>query len=137
MLLLLPSCSHTILHLPLYLSLSFSHCITANQRELVSDFLRKAKQLEYLINSLPSSSTTDQEDETEFNELEKEMREVNGEYEEALRVAGELSLGFGGRKRKGGEADAVFGWVGAEGLHAEIQASLRQALDARTIPPPS
>ncbi|ORY80735.1 hypothetical protein BCR35DRAFT_352494 [Leucosporidium creatinivorum] len=84
----------------------------ANQRELVSDFLRKAKQLEYLITSLPTSSaTTEQEDEAEFEELEKEMQSVNREYEEALKVA--------------------------EGLHAEIQSSLREALDARTIPPPS
>jgi hypothetical protein len=76
-------------------------CITANQRELVSDFLRKAKQLEYLITSLPSStSSAEQEDEAEFEDLEKEMKEVNGEYEEALKVAGEFCFCLGGREKR-------------------------------------
>lgn len=69
----------------------------ANQQELVSDFLRKAKQLEYLIQSLPSSSSSSADpsavsaaEEAELEELEKEMQGVNTEYEEALGVAGTL-----------------------------------------------
>lgn len=110
----------------------------ANQRELVSDFLRKAKQLEYLITSLPSSTSPEgQDDEAEFEELEREMQNVNKEYEEALQVAGEFGLGFGAEEGHDQEGKLT-GFVPscAEGLHAEIQSSLRQALDARTIPPP-
>lgn len=46
--------------LPMYLkvrrklfSLPFADCLAANQRELVEDLITKAKQVEYLINSLP------------------------------------------------------------------------------------
>lgn len=69
----------------------------ANKKELVADFLRKAKQLEYLISVLPASSNGPDEsaemssdDDKEFAELETEMRAVNEEYLEALTVAGKL-----------------------------------------------
>ncbi|KAM0754713.1 hypothetical protein T439DRAFT_377147 [Meredithblackwellia eburnea MCA 4105] len=79
-----------------------------NQKELVGDFLRKAKQLEYLIASLP----TPQEDDTEadLEELQKESEEVNREYEEALLVA--------------------------EELHLQLKESLKAALDARAAQKP-
>jgi hypothetical protein len=71
----------------------------ANQVELVDDFLRKAKQLEYLISILPSSSdsttspdtaTTGEDDDEDLVELEKEMKLVNEEYLDALATAGTL-----------------------------------------------
>lgn len=58
----------------------------ANGKELVADFLRKAKQLEHLISVLPSPPD---EAETDLEELEREMASVNEEYLEALGVAGE------------------------------------------------
>ncbi|GAA6003551.1 hypothetical protein JCM10207_000385 [Rhodosporidiobolus poonsookiae] len=100
----------------------------ANRKELVSDFLRKAKQLEFLIDALPASSSSSSsdpasssgagagtgepstagtaDDEREFAELEEEMQRVNGEYEEAL--------------------------AEAEELHRQLQTSLQGVLDART-----
>jgi hypothetical protein len=71
---------------------------TANRKELVTDFLRKAKQLEFLIEALPSLASGEgdaasgtKEDEREFEELEREMKVVNEEYEEALGEAGAFS----------------------------------------------
>ncbi|GEM09014.1 mediator complex, subunit Med21 protein [Rhodotorula toruloides] len=84
----------------------------ANRKELVHDFLLKAKQLEFLISSLPStppgpaSSPEGEEDSPEFEALEGEMRRVNGEYLDAL-----------------GEA---------ESLHAQLQASLAGILETRS-----
>lgn len=104
---------------------------TANQRELVSDFLRKAKQLEYLIASLPSTSGTDEEEQAEFEELENEMQAVNAEYLEALGVAGELGFPLSALMLLTDRSNVT------EQLHEEIQISLRNALDARTIPPPT
>ncbi|GAA6008234.1 Srb7p [Rhodotorula paludigena] len=103
----------------------------ANQKELVTDFLRKAKQLEYLIDALPSSApppppsaTTsagpsaagmaeEEHDEAEFLALENEMQAVNDEYLEAL-----------------GQAEA---------LHSQLQASLHGILESRSgaAPAPS
>ncbi|GAA5835441.1 hypothetical protein JCM5353_000143 [Sporobolomyces roseus] len=63
----------------------------ANRKELVGDFLRKAKQLEYLIDSLPSPpspSTTNTEDkDQDLVELEQEMQAANKDYLEALEEA--------------------------------------------------
>ncbi|BGP68039.1 hypothetical protein NBRC10513v2_001366 [Rhodotorula toruloides] len=84
----------------------------ANRKELVHDFLLKAKQLELLISSLPStppgptSPEGEGNDAEEFEELEREVRSVNGEYLEAL-----------------GEA---------ESLHAQLQASLAGVLETRS-----
>ncbi|GJN88133.1 hypothetical protein Rhopal_001089-T1 [Rhodotorula paludigena] len=102
----------------------------ANQKELVTDFLRKAKQLEYLIDALPSSApppppaTTpagpsaagpaeDEHDDAEFRALEEEMQAVNDEYLDAL-----------------GQAEA---------LHSQLQASLHGILESRSgaAPAPS
>ena len=90
---------------------------TENTRELVTDFLRKAKQLEYLISVLPSGATPASNerpqagsgqsshiegtadtngdadaDEREFEELQKEMLEVNQEYLTAVEEAGQSCL---------------------------------------------
>lgn len=61
----------------------------------MSDFLRKAKQLEYLIDALPSSPPAPtaaaegtQADDDDFRQLEDEMQQVNTEYLEALGQAG-------------------------------------------------
>ncbi|BGP37542.1 hypothetical protein JCM10450v2_001457 [Rhodotorula kratochvilovae] len=87
----------------------------ANRKELVSDFLRKAKQLEFLIDALPSSAPapsvaeSTQDDDDEFRQLEDEMQAVNKEYLEAL-----------------GQA---------ESLHAQLQASLHGVLESRSSAP--
>jgi len=77
----------------------------ASKAELVTDFLRKAKQLEYLISVLPTP-TGDEGSEDDLQELQKEMEEVNAEYLEAV--------------------------SGAEALHKRLTDSLRAALEART-----
>ncbi|SCV72637.1 BQ2448_4174 [Microbotryum intermedium] len=96
------------------------HVFQENTNELVADFIRKAKQLEYLIAVLPTSSTsqdlpdssgTNAQGDPEFEQLEKEIQQSNREYLEALQVA--------------------------ETLYAQIQASLKAALATRTIPPPA
>ena len=70
-----------------------------NTKELVQDFLRKAKELEYLITSLPSpppptsttststTTTTGEEEDKELEELQAELEGVNREYKEAVSVA--------------------------------------------------
>lgn len=64
----------------------------ANRKELVTDFLRKAKQLEYLIDSLPSPPSQDElETEYDLAQLETEAQETNREYLLALEEAGESS----------------------------------------------
>ncbi|GAA5847959.1 hypothetical protein JCM3766R1_005920 [Sporobolomyces carnicolor] len=60
----------------------------ANRKELVTDFLRKAKQLEYLIDSLPSPPSQDElETEHDLAQLETEAQETNREYLLALEEA--------------------------------------------------
>ncbi|GAA5974882.1 hypothetical protein JCM11641_008410 [Rhodosporidiobolus odoratus] len=80
------------------------HTFADNQKELVDDFLRKAKQLEFLIEALPDDSTqaaatlkdggvvaqSEETDDAEFEELEKEMKRVNDEYEGVLGEAEQL-----------------------------------------------
>ncbi|KAK4053417.1 hypothetical protein OIV83_001582 [Microbotryomycetes sp. JL201] len=68
-----------------------------NTKELVADFLRKAKQLEYLISVLPTTpvgateaqaaSDISPEEEAEFRELQTEIETVNREYLAALSEA--------------------------------------------------
>ncbi|TKA53426.1 hypothetical protein B0A53_04412 [Rhodotorula sp. CCFEE 5036] len=79
-----------------------------NRKELVGDFLRKAKQLEYLISVLPSSppppppasadpaapppqngTGTGDGDEADFARLEQELQSANDEYLDALQQAGD------------------------------------------------
>jgi len=62
--------------------------MTANRKELVGDFLRKAKQLEYLIDSLPSPPEENEDKDQDLVELEKEMQGANKEYLDALEEAG-------------------------------------------------
>lgn len=96
-----------------------------NRKELVGDFLRKAKQLEYLISVLPSppapppatdsaappqnGTGTGDGDEAEFARLEQELQSVNDEYLDALQQA--------------------------ETLHAQLQTSLQGILESRTQSP--
>jgi len=61
----------------------------------VGDFLRKAKQLEYLITVLPTPPPTPPNEarpadgsDPEFEELERELKQANEEYLDALSVAG-------------------------------------------------
>ncbi|KAG0655229.1 hypothetical protein C6P46_001095 [Rhodotorula mucilaginosa] len=73
-----------------------------NRKELVGDFLRKAKQLEYLISVLPSpppppsaapppqnGTGAGDSDEAEFARLEQELQSANDEYLDALQQAGD------------------------------------------------
>ncbi|KAL8290313.1 hypothetical protein RQP46_002571 [Phenoliferia psychrophenolica] len=82
-----------------------------NQKELVGDFLRKAKQLEYLISALPTPPVDLDDDEQDLEDLEREMSEVNAEYLDALAVA--------------------------EDLHQQLSVSLHAALSTKSTPPPA
>ncbi|GAA5887886.1 hypothetical protein JCM16303_007371 [Sporobolomyces ruberrimus] len=64
----------------------------ANRKELVTDLLRKAKQLEYLIDSLPSptSAQGDPTTDRDLANLETETQAVNQEYLAALSEAESL-----------------------------------------------
>ncbi|GAA6055426.1 hypothetical protein JCM3770_006988 [Rhodotorula araucariae] len=85
----------------------------ANRKELVSDFLRKAKQLEFLIDALPASAPAlsaargTKDDDDEFRQLEDEMQAVNKEYLDVL--------------------------AQAEALHSQLQSSLHAALESRSV----
>jgi len=61
----------------------------ANRRELVTDLMRKAKQLEYLVSALPNPPSTN-DFANVFAELEAESEIVNREYASALDEAEEL-----------------------------------------------
>ncbi|KAK4691130.1 mediator of RNA polymerase II transcription subunit 21, partial [Phenoliferia sp. Uapishka_3] len=80
---------------------------TESTKELVADFLRKSKQLEYLIASLPTTPATggEEDDEADLQELQKEMEEGNRQYLESLGVV--------------------------EELHERLEGSLREALEGR------
>ncbi|GAA5930157.1 hypothetical protein JCM1841_000479 [Sporobolomyces salmonicolor] len=81
----------------------------ANRKELVGDFLKKAKQLEYLIEQLPSPVSEEEvATEKDVAALEHEMQQVNQEYLEALQEA--------------------------EILHSQLSASLQGVLESRTTP---
>ncbi|KAI5475951.1 hypothetical protein MNV49_000558 [Pseudohyphozyma bogoriensis] len=87
----------------------------ANAKEMVGDFTRKAKQLEYLISVLPAappptSNPTADEDE-DLEALQKEMMEVNDDYLVAL--------------------------AEAEELQSQLSTALRKALEQRTLPVPT
>ncbi|KAF9257761.1 hypothetical protein L218DRAFT_1005800 [Marasmius fiardii PR-910] len=55
----------------------------ANKQELVADLIVKAKQVEYLINSLPEPEA-EEEQARRLQVLEKEMQEANAEYIRAV-----------------------------------------------------
>ncbi|KAG8902645.1 hypothetical protein FRB99_004297 [Tulasnella sp. 403] len=60
----------------------------SNQKELVADFVNKAKQIEVLINSLPPPDTSDNQTER-LHQIEAEMKIANDEYKQALQRASE------------------------------------------------
>ncbi|KAJ4481197.1 hypothetical protein J3R30DRAFT_3465042 [Lentinula aciculospora] len=55
----------------------------ANKKELVTDLIRKAKQVEYLINSLPEPEREEIQAQR-LQQLEDEMQLVNAEYIQAV-----------------------------------------------------
>jgi len=61
----------------------------ANQKELVTDLIVKAKQIEYLINSLPEPEP-EEEQAKRLQELEDEMTTANAEYIRAVNRAKDL-----------------------------------------------
>ncbi|KIM38970.1 hypothetical protein M413DRAFT_75173 [Hebeloma cylindrosporum] len=61
----------------------------ANQKELVTDLIVKAKQIEYLINSLPEPEPEEQQAKR-LQELEDEMQIANAQYIRAVNRAKDL-----------------------------------------------
>ncbi|KAJ3727881.1 hypothetical protein EV361DRAFT_882798 [Lentinula raphanica] len=55
----------------------------ANKKELVTDLIRKAKQVEYLINSLPEPEPEELQAER-LQRLEEEMQVANADYIQAM-----------------------------------------------------
>lgn len=125
---------------------------TANRKELVTDFLRKAKQLEFLIEALPSLASGGEggeemaangmkEDEEESEELEREMSEVNREYEEALGEAGACfffspfsSLPSLPHLKHFFRLNESLTSHRPETLHRQLETSLRGVLETRSNP---
>lgn len=60
-----------------------------NKRELVADLVRKAKQIELIIESLPAPEP-EQAQAARFEQLEQEMQKVNEEYQAAVERAKRL-----------------------------------------------
>jgi mediator of RNA polymerase II transcription subunit 21 len=58
----------------------------ANKRELVADLVRKAKQLEFLINSLPEPEPIEVQQQR-LQQLEDEMTTANQDYLAAVQRA--------------------------------------------------
>jgi len=61
----------------------------ANQKELVTDLIVKAKQIEYLINSLPEPEP-EEEQAQRLQALEDEMTQANADYIRAVNRAKDL-----------------------------------------------
>jgi mediator of RNA polymerase II transcription subunit 21 len=61
-----------------------------SQQELVQDIVKKAKQIELLIDNLPGIRNTEQEQLDMIKELNKEMHEANIEYLKAVEDAESL-----------------------------------------------
>ncbi|KAA1100661.1 hypothetical protein PGTUg99_012499 [Puccinia graminis f. sp. tritici] len=101
-----------------------------NCEELVQDFLRKAKQIQYLISILPphhnqqkpTKTTTATTTTTEEEEQEQEQEEDQDDSEEFERLQADLQLAQQEYDRALSEA---------ESLHAEIKNALRLILDHR------
>ncbi|KWU41576.1 hypothetical protein RHOSPDRAFT_22736, partial [Rhodotorula sp. JG-1b] len=131
-----------------------------NRKELVGDFLRKAKQLEYLISVLPSppppppaapadsaaaapppqnGTGTGDGDEAEFARLEQDLQSANDEYLDALQQAGESSHHFAHRLPppcyKLTRIPTTSVRTQTETLHAQLQNSLQGVLESRTRSP--
>ncbi|KAJ3508048.1 hypothetical protein NMY22_g16736 [Coprinellus aureogranulatus] len=62
---------------------------SANQKELVTDLVTKAKQIEYLINSLPEPEPEETQA-RRLKALEEEMTTANEEYAQAVSRAKDL-----------------------------------------------
>ncbi|KAL0572048.1 hypothetical protein V5O48_009906 [Marasmius crinis-equi] len=58
--------------------------LEANKHELVADLIVKAKQVEYLINSLPEPEPEEMQAQR-LQSLEQEMQEANEEYIQAVK----------------------------------------------------
>ncbi|RPD70843.1 hypothetical protein L226DRAFT_514115 [Lentinus tigrinus ALCF2SS1-7] len=63
--------------------------LEANKKELVSDLIVKAKQIEYLIQSLPEPDPEERQVER-LQVLEEEMAQANAEYTQAVNRAKSL-----------------------------------------------
>ncbi|EIN13169.1 hypothetical protein PUNSTDRAFT_117070 [Punctularia strigosozonata HHB-11173 SS5] len=63
--------------------------LEANKKELVTDLMVKAKQIEFLIQSLPEPESEESQA-TRLQALENEMQEANAEYIHALSRAKDL-----------------------------------------------
>ncbi|TFK48030.1 hypothetical protein OE88DRAFT_1705070 [Heliocybe sulcata] len=63
--------------------------LEANKKELVNDFVVKAKQIEYLIESLPEPEAEEAQA-RHLQELEEEMTKANAEYVRAVERAKDL-----------------------------------------------
>ncbi|KAF8588527.1 hypothetical protein K439DRAFT_1538514 [Ramaria rubella] len=61
----------------------------ANQKELVTDLVRKAKEIEYLIEALPVPEAEEVQS-SRLEQLEKEMQAANEDYKVALERARKL-----------------------------------------------
>ncbi|GBC02206.1 hypothetical protein RclHR1_00450041 [Rhizophagus clarus] len=61
-----------------------------SQQEIVQDVVKKAKQIEILIDNLPGLRNTEQEQFDMIKELNKEMHEANLEYLKAVEDAESL-----------------------------------------------
>ncbi|KZT68857.1 hypothetical protein DAEQUDRAFT_711377 [Daedalea quercina L-15889] len=81
--------------------------LEANKRELVNDLVVKAKQVDYLIGSLPEPEAEEVQA-NRLQELENEMAEANAEYARAV--------------------------ARAKSLHEQVSAVLRTMLDDVDLP---
>lgn len=58
------------------------------KKELATDLLKKAKQLEILIDNLPSANQADAQFESHYQSLQTELAAARAEYNEVLQTAG-------------------------------------------------
>jgi len=95
-----------------------------NKKELVVDLVRKAKQIELLINSLPVLEPEEMQA-ARFVQLEEEMQVANVEYKAALDRA---------RMSSSGSWPPLYVLTSLSGaLHKEITATLRILTDMQDI----
>jgi mediator of RNA polymerase II transcription subunit 21 len=97
-----------------------------NKKELVVDLVRKAKQIEFLINSLPVVEPEETQA-ARFVQLEEEMQVANAEYKAALERA---------RMPSSSPSPASHLLMSFSGtLHKEITTTLRILTDMQDIAP--
>lgn len=60
------------------------------KKELASDLLKKAKQLEILISNLPSANEADDQFEDNYKSLQQELATARQEYDGVLQTAGTI-----------------------------------------------